>query len=117
MNNIIYIASRTKNGGIFKYEFQNEKGYIEKEKESKKYILKCAGLSERCKKIFLASIGEAMEDMDELRLDREEKEYIKKGHKVEDLRPGLTIPGNLKQKKIKGGAVLIKEEYKMRELS
>ena len=55
--------------------------------------------------------------MDELRLDQEEKEYIKKGHKVEDLRPGLTIPGNLKQKKIKGGAVLIKEEYKMRELS
>lgn len=30
MNNIVYIASRTKNGGIFKYEFQNEKGYVKK---------------------------------------------------------------------------------------
>lgn len=97
--------------------FFRKKGYIEKEKESQKYILKCAGLSERCKKIFLASIGEDVEELEELRLDQEEKEYIKKGHKVEDLRPGLTIPGNLKQKKIKGGAVLIKEEYKMRELS
>lgn len=31
MNNIIYIASRTKSGGIYKYEFSKEKGYLAKE--------------------------------------------------------------------------------------
>lgn len=31
MNNIIYIASRTKEGGIYKYEFSKGNGYIKKE--------------------------------------------------------------------------------------
>ena len=31
MNNYIYIASRTKDGGIYKYEFSKGKGYIKKD--------------------------------------------------------------------------------------
>lgn len=92
--------------------FFRKKGYIEKENGI--WDLRCAGMSDRCKLIFLRSIGQ--KDEKELNLDEKEKEYIKKGNKVEDLAPGLVIPGNLKMKKIKGGAVLIKEEYKMRNL-
>lgn len=92
--------------------FFRKKGYIEKENGI--WDLRCAGMSDRCKLIFLRSIGQ--KDEKELNLDEKEKEYIKKGHKVEDLAPGLVIPGNLKMKKIKGGAVLIKEDYRMRNL-
>lgn len=92
--------------------FFRKKGYIEK--ENGVWDLRCAGMSERCKLIFLRSIGQ--KDEKELNLDEKEKEYIKKGKKIEDLAPGLIIPGNLKQKKIKGGAVLFNEDYEMRKL-
>jgi hypothetical protein len=53
------------------------------------YNIKCAGMPERCKQLFLEN------------------------HKIEDFKLGLELDGKLRPKRIQGGIVLVDTTYKM----
>lgn len=88
--------------------------------ETPYYNMKCAGMSEHVKLLFLYSTGdkvsrETLEKDNGLeKLDKEELEFINDPHTMDDFKIGLEIPGMLKAKNIKGGTLLVKSHYKMR---
>ena len=105
--------------------FVRAKSYIEHvthedgEKIDKPYYnLKCAGMGDRAKNIFIASCTQDAELIKEITDDEnftpDELEYIKKGHVFSDFKVGLTVKGQLKAKRITGGTLLIKQDYVMR---
>lgn len=60
------------------------------------YNIKCAGMPEKSKKYFLYQ--------------------MRKGrYKLEDFKVGISLPGKLKPKRIRGGVVLVKTPYVMRK--
>ena len=73
--------------------------------------LKCAGMAERCKKLFLASMKEEV-DLGET--EDYEQEFINKERTIEDFTIGLAVPGKLMPKRIPGGIVLVDSIYEMR---
>lgn len=98
--------------------FVRQKTYIEhivkingKELEKPHYIVKCAGMPERCKQLFLASMGES-EAPDKLNL--EEQEFLLEKRRLEDFKIGLIVPGKLLPRRIHGGVVLKDTTYEMR---
>ena len=78
--------------------------------------VKCAGMPDRCKKIFLESIGEKTDLKD---LDENEKDYIKKSRKakrdITAFKAGLVVPSKLMAHRVKGGIVLVKTDMEIRE--
>lgn len=120
--------------GYWKYEatwdyakFVRSKTYIEHVIEENEepvkpyYNLKCAGMSEHVKQLFLYSIGDNVsretleKDGNMKKLDKEETKFIKTPHTMDDFKVGLEIPGMLKARNIKGGTLLVKSHYKMRK--
>lgn len=91
------------------------------------FNLKCAGMPERCKDIFILSTLQRPlplnyhEKEKKLTQDpnftKSEFDYIQKGHNITDFDIGLTVEGALKSKRIKGGTVLIKQPYVMHKTS
>ena len=75
------------------------------------YNVKCAGMPNRCKDLFLKSIGEDV-DLGEVR-DYEE-EFIKQKRTLTDFKIGLTVPSKLMPKRIQGGILLVDTTYQMR---
>lgn len=75
------------------------------------YNVRCAGMPDRCKKLFLISMGEDEEIKD---MTAEEKEFIKVKRSVTDFNIGLTVPGKLLPKRIPGGILLTETTYEMR---
>lgn len=75
------------------------------------YSVKCAGMPQRSKDLFLASMGVPMELGE---LNEWEEEFLKEKHKLEDFKVGLIVPGKLMPKKIRGGTVLVDTLYQMR---
>ena len=69
-------------------------------------------MPERCKKLFLASMGEGTVDYD--KLTDNEKEFLQNKHTIEDFTIGLKIPGKLIPKTINGGVLLKETTYEMR---
>lgn len=85
------------------------------------YNVRCAGMPESCKKLFLKSVEGWNEDevnnMDEAEKDflYEDEECTKPIRRtIEDFNIGLSVPGKLLPKRIQGGVVLVDTEYKMR---
>lgn len=80
------------------------------------YVLKCAGLPEKCKRLFLCSIGEDRERLGikENKLSEKELEFINTKRTISDFKIGLKIYGKLLPKRINGGVVLVDTEYEMR---
>lgn len=85
------------------------------------YNVKCAGMPERCKSLFIKSVegyDKSEEDeMTEEQLDflYEDKEHtVPKKRKITDFDTGLTVPGKLLPKRIQGGVVLKDTFYEMR---
>ena len=78
------------------------------------YDVKCAGMPDRCKDYFVASmIG--MTEKQKKEWSTEEKEWCSTPRKLEDFKIGLEIPfGKLRPKRIKGGTLLVETSYKMR---
>ena len=85
------------------------------------YNVRCAGMPESCKKLFIKSVegwnedevnnmGEAEKDF--LYEDEECTKPIRRT--IEDFNIGLSVPGKLLPKRIPGGVVLVDTEYKMR---
>ena len=73
--------------------------------------VKCAGMPDRCKGLFVKSMeGEKADENDK----EEVKEFLSKKRTLEDFRVGLKVPGKLMPKRIKGGVLLVETTYEMR---
>lgn len=100
--------------------FVRQKTYIEhvveedgEQIDSPFYTIKCAGMPEKCKKLFEASLP----DGNKLELDKlsdEEKEFVTTPRELTDFKIGLRVMGKLRPKRIRGGILLEDSYYQMR---
>lgn len=77
------------------------------------YNLKCAGMPDRCKNLFLRNIAGDRGENDEV-LTQEQLEFLAVPRSIHDFTIGLCIPGKLLPKRIRGGTLLIDTTYEMR---
>lgn len=108
--------------------FVRQKTYIEhithedcKEIEEPYYNVKCAGMNDRCKDLFLKSLtGKSADEYLETepdyweKLDDKEKEFVSKKRSITDFDVGLSIPAKIMPKQIEGGVILVNTTYEMR---
>ena len=99
--------------------FARQKTYIEHTESG--YDVKCAGMPQRCKDLFIHSLngtytGELTEEQKEYleSLSDEAREFITKKREITDFDIGLKIPEKLMPKRIKGGIILEKTTFEMR---
>lgn len=100
--------------------FVRQKTYIEhvthedlQEVDRPYYAVKCAGMPEKCKKLFLRSMsGEKPKDTENL--TNEEREFLTVQRSLTDFDIGLKVPGKLLPKRIRGGVLLTPTTYEMR---
>ena len=77
------------------------------------YSVKCAGMPEKCKDLFLKSMqGYEVKPTDSF--TDEELEFLKTKRTLEDFNVGLRVPGKLLPKRIRGGVLLVDTAYEMR---
>ena len=77
------------------------------------YSVKCAGMPEKCKDLFLKSMqGYEVKPSDNFTDD--ELEFLKTKRTLEDFNVGLRVPGKLLPKRIRGGVLLVDTTYEMR---
>ncbi|MBO7211235.1 MAG: hypothetical protein J6V44_09585 [Methanobrevibacter sp.] len=98
--------------------FVRQKTYIEhithedtKPIEKSYYNIRCAGLPERGKQLFINSMIENKTEDD---MSESEKEFVLTKRKITDFDYGIKIPGKLLPKRIMGGVVLTDCEFEMR---
>ena len=105
--------------------FTRQKTYIEhithedqKPIDKPYYNVKCAGMPERCKQLFIKSLSISDEEILRLRKKgdlTDEESYLAEGRKtIQDFDIGLCVPGKLMPKRIRGGTVLNETTYRMR---
>lgn len=115
--------------------FVRQKTYIEHvvaedlEKIEKPYYnIKCAGMPAKCKNLFAESFDpKVAEDIEngvnprdetqtlaESKLTPEEIQFLSKTRGIKDFKRGLTVPGKLLPRRIKGGVLLVDTEFTMR---
>jgi len=75
------------------------------------YSVKCAGLPEKCKELFIDNITGRFRD---IKYSNEDIEFLLKDLDLTDFKRGLKIPGKLIPKRIKGGTLLVETTYEMR---
>ncbi len=99
-------------------KFVRQKTYVEHvthengEEVKPWYNIKCAGLPQHCKELFLYSMG----GDEPKKISEAEKEWCKERKRtLDDFTIGLVIPSKLVPKHIKGGVVLEKTDFTMRE--
>lgn len=97
--------------------FVRQKTYIEYNPKDTKnkggYDVKCAGMPENCKDLFVDSIiGYTDEEYE--KMSEEGKKFVETKRTIEDFKIGLKVPDKLMPKKIKGGIVLQESTYEMR---
>lgn len=96
--------------------FVRQKTYIEQAGDV--YDVKCAGMPENCKKLFLESFKEhTPEELEQMRKEgraEEEIDFLRTTRTIEDFKIGLKVWGKLIPKRIKGGIVLMETTYEMR---
>lgn len=93
--------------------FQHPKRYIEKIKNkdgSYSLSVTCAGLPDRGKDLLRCSMGDL--DKKELgEISEAEKKFISRKRTYKDFTTGISIPGKLRVKRIKGGVILNESEF------
>lgn len=77
------------------------------------YNIKCAGMPEKCKQLFLRSMEGDLAKDDE-HLTDEERDFLSKKRELTDFDVGLVVPGKLMPKRIRGGVLLTPTTYEMR---
>ena len=77
--------------------------------------VKCAGMPEHCKQLFLMSMGELEYNPEDL--TETELEFVKTRRTMFDFNAGLIVPSKLLPKVMKGGIVLVDEDYTMKKNS
>ncbi len=81
--------------------------------ETPYYNIKCAGMPEKCKRLFRLSM-EGYEPREGDEFTEEEKEFLKTARTMKDFKIGLCVPGKLMPKRIRGGTLLVETTYEMR---
>ena len=81
--------------------------------DSPYYNVKCAGMPQKCKDLFLQSLGVSPEENIE-ELTEADKKFLEKKRTIEDFDVGLIVPGKLLPKRIRGGVLLTDSMYEMR---
>lgn len=77
------------------------------------YNIKCAGMPDKCKKLFdLSMRGYEPKESDKYK--ENELKFLEKKRTIEDFKEGLVVPGKLLPKRIKGGVLLVETSYEMR---
>lgn len=76
------------------------------------YSIKCAGMPEKCKQLFLKSCEGGEINPEEYRED--ELEFVSQKRELTDFKIGLKVPGKLMPKRIRGGLLLVEGFYEMR---
>ena len=77
------------------------------------YNIKCAGMPQKCKQLFLRSMqGDLAKDNEQL--TDEEKDFLSKKRELTDFDVGLVVPSKLLPKRIRGGVLLVPTTYEMR---
>ena len=107
--------------------FTRQKTYIEHvvaenlEPVEPYYNIRCAGMPETCKSLYLKSMEglteeqwktERKEEWNEMK--QEEREFVTTKRGLEDFKIGLLVPGKLVPKRIRGGVLLVNTTYEMR---
>ena len=99
--------------------FVRQKTYIEhivaedlNKVESPYYNIKCAGMPDKCKTLFIHSMEQDNPDTSEM--SEEEKAFISIPRNITDFKVGIRIPGKLLPKRIHGGVLLVDTTYEMR---
>lgn len=101
--------------------FTRQKTYIEhvvqenlQDIDKPYYNIKCAGMPKKCKNLFELS----MQGFEPIKGDdnytEEEREFLRHKRTLEDFTIGLSVPGKLRPKRIRGGVLLVETPYKMR---
>lgn len=81
--------------------------------ENPYYNVKCAGMPEQCKNLFLMSMnGYSDEQFQDL--TDEAKEFVQTKRTIKDFDIGLRVPDKLVPKRIRGGVLLVPTTYEMR---
>lgn len=100
--------------------FTRQKTYIEhvthenlEKIDTPYYNIKCAGMPNKCKDLFLKSMqGYKVKDDD--KFTEEEIEFLSKTRTLKDFKIGLVVPSKLIPKRIRGGVLLVETTYEMR---
>lgn len=124
------VKEHSKNFCCWKFEscwdtaiFVRQKTYIEhithenrEAVERPYYSVKCAGMPDTCKNLFIESLTGNNPDQKVYERERtdDEKWFLAENRTLEDFRVGLTIPGKLIPKRIPGGTLLCETTYQMR---
>ena len=100
--------------------FVRQKTYIEhvthedlQEIEKPFYNVKCAGMPQRCKDLFIKSMKGITKE-EEQEYTEEQLEFLSTKRTLQDFKIGLIIPAKLMPKRIRGGVVLVDTTYEMR---
>ena len=100
--------------------FTRQKTYIEHvthsdgEPVEPHYDIKCAGMPSKCKELFLKSM-EGYKPVPEDGYTEEEVNFItEKKRTMKDFDIGLSVPGKLMPKRIRGGVILVDTTFEMR---
>lgn len=100
--------------------FTRQKTYIEhvthedlEPIENPYYNVKCAGMPQKCKDLFITSML-GYEPKEDDKYTEDELKFLKTKRKLEDFKIGLKIPGKLMPKRIRGGVLLVDTTYEMR---
>ncbi len=78
--------------------------------------IKCAGMPERCKHLFLMSMGFPQTDVDGRPVvpkTDEEAAFVAVPRTYQDFKVGIRVPGKLLPKRLRGGIVLMDTTYEM----
>lgn len=101
--------------------FIRQKTYIEhiNKKGELVYSIKCAGLPEQCKELYLLSMKEYEKYNDKEKeayekLDDDKKKFVDVKRHITDFKRGLMIPGKLLPMTIPGGIILTETEFTLR---
>lgn len=100
--------------------FVRQKTYIEhvvaenlKPIDKPYYNVRCAGMPEKCKQLFLTSMaGYVPKEGDDYNED--ELEFLQTKRELTDFNVGLKVPGKLMPKRVPGGLLLVQGFYEMR---
>ena len=101
--------------------FVRQKTYIEhithedlEQIEEPYYNIKCAGMPQRCKDLFMLSMEGFQPDESDEEYSDADRWFLKTKRKLEDFDIGLVVSGKLLPKRIRGGVLLMDSMYEMR---
>ena len=78
------------------------------------YNIKCAGMPQRCKDLFMLSMEGFQPDESDENYSDADRWFLKTKRKLEDFDIGLVVSGKLLPKRIRGGVLLMDSMYEMR---